>query len=244
MADFGLVMTTGNSQNLNVSLSNKFIYKWTNAELTIDAAALRAKSTTRGPFVNDTAANTVTFTEDDTVTAEMYTLGGKHTRKIREQLFWYAGAGWMSNKPTGIDSRYGAGGGLGYQFFKTDLQTLAVEFGVDYTNEIPVGGDGSSFAGLRAYLGYLRNISKTSTFTEDFTLSENLSETSDLRAKSISAVTASLSTKVALKVSLSLFYDNQPVVVDVQPTGLATEVAEFEYEKLDTILTAAIVINF
>lgn len=242
-ADFGLVMTTGNSQNLNVALSNKFVYKWTNAELTFDAAALRAKSTTR-VLTNDTAANTVTKTEFDTINAEAYSLGGKYTRTIRGGFYWYVGAGWMSNKPTGIDNRYGAGGGVGYQFFKTELQSLAVELGVDYTKEKQTSGFSDSFAGARAYLGYLRNISKTAKFTEDFTLLENLSETSDLRAISVSAVTASLTSKLALKVSLTLAYDNQPVVVDVPPTLAATATAPFEFDKLDTMLIAALVINF
>ena len=32
--------------------------------------------------------------------------------------------------------------------------------------------------------------------------------------------------------------------VDVQPALPATQVATFEYDKLDTILTAALVVNF
>lgn len=242
-ADFGLTMTTGNSKNLNVALSNKFVYTWTNAELTFDAAALRAKNTTR-TLANDTAANTVDVTETDTVSADMYALGLKYTHKIRDDFYWYVNTGWTSNKPSGIENRYGGGGGLGYRFFKTEVQTLALELGVDYTQEAQVGGDDHSFAGFRAFLGYLYNISKTSTFTEDFTVLENLSDTSDLRMRSVSAVTASLSKKVALKVSLTLLYDNQPVVVDVQPVLPATQVAQFEYDKLDTILIAALVINF
>jgi len=242
-ADFGLVLTTGNSKNLNIALSNKFVYKWTNAEFTFDAAALRTENTTR-TLTNDTAANTVSVTEVDTTTAEMYALGGKYTHNIRENFFWYVGGGWVSNKPTGIDNRYMAGGGLGYRFFKTELQTLSVEFGFDYTDETQVGGTSDSFAGARAFLGYLYNISKTSTFTEDFTVLENLSDTSDLRARSVSAVTASISQKLALKVTLLLVYDNQPVVADVQPVFPATQAAQFEYDKLDTIFTATLVVNF
>ena len=242
-ADFGLVLTTGNTENLNVSLTNKFIYTWSNAEFTLDAAALRTENTTR-ELANDTAGNTVVVTETDTTTAEMYAVGGKYTRKIREAFFWYVNAGWVSNKPTGIDNRYGAGGGLGYRFFKTEVQTLAVEFGVDYTKEEQTTGFSDSFAGARVFLGYLYNISKTSSFTEDLTVLENLSDTDDLRARSVSALTASLSQKLALKVSLTLMYDNQPVVVDVQPVAPATQVAQFEFDRLDTILTAALVVNF
>lgn len=242
-ADFGLVLTSGNTKNMNVSFGNKFVYTWSNADLTVDAAVLYAKNTAR-VLSNDTVANTVSVNEIDSTTAEMYALGGKYTRRIREEFYWYARAGWMANKPAGIDSRYGAGGGLGYHFIKTDVQTLSGEAGFDYTDETQTSGVSDSFAGFRAYLGYLRNISKTAKFTEDFTILENLSDTNDLRANSVSAVTASLTSKLALKVSLTLLYDNQPVVVDVQPVLPATQVAQFEYDKLDTMLTAALVINF
>jgi len=77
-----------------------------------------------------------------------------------------------------------------------------------------------------------------------YTVLENLDDTNDLRARSVSAVTASISQKLALKVTLVLAYDNQPVVVDVQPAFPATQVAQFEYDKLDTILTATLVVNF
>jgi putative salt-induced outer membrane protein YdiY len=242
-ADFGLVMTTGNSKALNFTLSNKFVYTWTNAEFTLDAAALRTDTTTR-TLSNDTAANTVTKTEVDTTSAEMYALAGKYTHNIRENFFWYVGGGWVSNKPSGIDNRYMAGGGLGYRFLKTEVQTLSLEFGLDYTKEAQTTGLDQSFAGARAFLGYLYNISKTSSFTEDFTLLETLDDTSDLRARSVSAVTASISQKLALKVTLALLYDNQPVVVDVPPVLPATQPAQFEYDKLDTILTATLVVNF
>jgi len=242
-ADFGLVMTTGNTQNLNFSLTNKFIYKWSNADFTFDATALRTENTER-TLVNDTVDNTVVATDKKTVTAEMYGLAGKYTRKIHENLYWYVRAGWMSNKPTGIDSRYGGGAGIGYTVLKTDADVLSLEFGADYTDESQTSGFSDSYAGFRAYLNYLHNISKTATFRQELEILENLSETSDLRARSISSVTASLSAKMALKVGLTLLYDNQPVVVDVQPTGDATEVAPFEYDNLDTMLTAALVINF
>jgi putative salt-induced outer membrane protein YdiY len=242
-ADFGLVLTTGNTENFNVALTNKFVYTWSNAEFTLDAAALRTENTTR-TLANDTAANTVVVTETDTTTAEMYAVGGKYTHKILENFFWYVNAGWVSNKPSGIDNRYAAGGGLGYRFFKTEVQTLSMEFGVDYTKEEQTTGFNDSFAGARLFLGYLYNISKTSSFTEDLTLLENLDDTDDFRGRSVSALTASLSQKMALKVSLTLLYDNQPVVVDVQPVAPATAAAQFEFDKLDTILTAALVVNF
>ena len=176
----------------------------------------------------------------------MYAVGGKYTHKIREDFFWYVNGGWVSNKPAGLDNRYGAGGGLGYRFFKTEVQTLALEFGVDYTSEQPISGDSSSFAGARLFLGYLYNISKTSSFTEDLTLLENLDDTDDFRGRSVSALTASLTQKLALKVSLTaLGTTNQPVVVDVPAhRRWPRRAAQFEFEKLDTILTAALVVNF
>ncbi|MDH3285152.1 MAG: DUF481 domain-containing protein, partial [Acidobacteriota bacterium] len=46
-AEFGLVMTSGNSETTNVSFSNKFTYSWENAQFVLDAFALRTETTSR-----------------------------------------------------------------------------------------------------------------------------------------------------------------------------------------------------
>ncbi len=219
-AEVSAVITSGNTETKNVALANKFIYNWSAADLTVDAAALRTES-------------------DSTTTAEAYQLGGKYRRTIRDNFLWYTLAGWDRNRFAGITDRYTAGGGVGYRFFKDDLQALIGELGVDYTDESRTGGTSDSFAGARAFLGYDRKLSETSSLATSLEVLENLSDTEDLRAKWITGVTASLSSRLALKVGYAMLYDRQPVEVLV---GAGPAVIEFD--DVDTMLSASLVINF
>ena len=124
---------------------------------------------------------------------------------------------------------------------------LQVELGADYTQENQVGGTDDSYAGARAYFGYLWNFTETAKFESSLELLENLEETSDLRAAWISSVTASLTAKLALKASYAVFYDNQPVELIIGPDAgapLGTSDAVFEFDDIDTVLSASLVINF
>lgn len=242
-AELAAILTSGNSQTRNFALSNKFEYKWSEAELSILAAALRASNTNRS-FENSDGA--LVTTETTETSAEAYSLDGKYRRNIREEFFWYAGAGWLQNRPTGIDSRIYGGGGIGYRFLKDDVQTLVGELGADYTDESRVFGGSASFAGARAFLGYERALSETAKFSSDLEILENLDDTEDLRAKWASAVTASLSTRTALKVGFTVLYDRQPVVRTVTDTVGPVFGPDLlvPFEKTDTILSASLVVNF
>jgi putative salt-induced outer membrane protein YdiY len=249
-AELGLVMTSGNAEGTNFAFANKFKYTWSNAELAVDAAALRSESTTR---TLSNPAGTVVVDETSAVTAASYSLGGKYRRNISERFYWYAGAGWEQNFFAGIDDRYIAGGGLGYTFVKTDRHLLKGELGVDYTREDPLGDpppvelETKSFAGLHGFLGYEFKFGEKSKLTEDLSFFENLDTTSDWRANSVTALSASLNTNLALKLSYTVKYSNEPPVTEVPPDATApigTLPALFTFDTTDTILTAALVINF
>lgn len=243
-ADFSAILTTGNSETKNFALSNKYVYKWSVSDFTFDAAALRTATTVRTLTNPD---GTVTETDTSDTTAESYALGAKYRHEISGSLFWYASSAWLRNRFAGIDDRESAGAGVGYRFFKTDVQSLVGETGLDYTDESRVGGDSASFAGARAYLAYERLLSKTSKLTTDLEVLENIDDTKDLRAKSVTALTASLNARTALKLSYTLLFDNQPVAVIVPPDATApplTPDARFEFDDLDTIFSASIVVNF
>jgi putative salt-induced outer membrane protein YdiY len=253
-ADFGLVLTSGNTENFNLALGNKFKYSWSDAELAFDAIALRNESTTTS---YDNVDGVVTKTSQKAVTAESFFLALKYRRDITPRLYWFVGASWYQNFFAGVDDRYLAGGGVGYAFVKNDRHLLRGEAGADFTREDPLGnpvpGDPATdvletkdYAALHLYLGYEFKISETAKLTEDLNLFDNLDTTSDWRANSIAAVTASLTSKLAIKVSYTILYDNEPpdhVVVDtVGPVFGATQTVPFE--KTDTILSAALVVNF
>ena len=236
--EFGLTTTTGNSETLNVSFANEYKRLWERSELIVDAAALRSETTS----VERTAVGgALVVTETDEVSAESYLLGAKYRHDITERLMWYVNGSWTRILQAGVDNRYRTGAGLGYAFLQGGPHTLVGELGGDYTDEEFVDGASDSFANARAFLGYDWAISPNSAFSSDLEGLENLDESDDWRVNWISSITSSLSTRVALKVSYTVLYDNQPVVqvLDVGPPVVA-----FEFDEMDTILTASVVLNF
>jgi putative salt-induced outer membrane protein YdiY len=252
-ADFGLVLTTGNAESTNFALSNKFKYSWSNAELSFDAAALRNESTTTTLTNVD---GTVTETESTAVTASLYALALKYRRDISPRFYWFVASSWYQNFFAGVDDRYIAGGGLGYVFVKEPRHLLRGEAGFDYTREDPLGNpvpgvpatdvlETTDYASLHLFLGYEFKISETAKLTEDLNFNDSLDTTSDWRALSVTAVTASLTSKLAIKVSYTVGYDNRPaerVVLD--SVGPVLTDVSVPFEKTDTILAAALVVNF
>ena len=252
VAEFGFVMTEGNAQGTNLALSNKFKYVWSNAELTFDAAALHAESTTRD-ITNPPPYGTAVVTETTATTASSYALGLIYRQNITERFYWYAGASWYQNFLAGVDDRYIASGGVGYTFVKDDRNVLKGELGLDYTYQVPLASPPPNelptedFLGMRAYLGYELKLSEKSKFTEDLNLFSNFETSSAWRVNSVTAVTAGLTDNLALKASLTVLYSNEPLQKYVAPDAGAppgTPNALYTFEDTDTILAVALVVNF
>ena len=249
-AEVGIVATSGNSSGTNFSLGNAFKYAWTNAELTVDAKALRAESSTTNLSNPD---GTVRVTETKTVTAENYLLGGKYRMTIRDALYWYAGASWYKDVFAGLDGRTLAGAGVGYTILKTARHELKAEGGADYTREVLLDDQGThTFASAHGFMGYAFQFSQKGKLTEDLNVFDNLSDSADWRAVSMTALTAGLTDKLAVKVSYAVIYANRPKQKTVPPdpgpfppaAPPGTPDATFVLDSTDTVFSAALVINF
>ncbi|HJQ98759.1 MAG TPA: DUF481 domain-containing protein [Candidatus Polarisedimenticolaceae bacterium] len=247
ITELGFVMTSGNSESQSLNFGEKYTYKWPKAELLFEAAAIRAESTTR------TVTNTggiLTESETTETTAELYSFGGKFRRDVTPKFFWYTGGGWLRNELSGIENRMTVGAGVGYKFVDGPKHKLAGELGVNYVKEDyvflqPDGSDSADFGAGRAFLGYLFQMTESAKLTSDLEFVDNLDETDDWRIRSVTAVTANMTKRLALKAGLTLLYDNQPVLEPIDDLGTpAFDPVFFEYDELDTILTANLVLTF
>lgn len=236
-ADVSLVMTDGNSQTQNLSLSDKFTRTWSRLNLTLTAKAVRAEATKR-TVAWDGANNVIQVSEATEKSAEAYEAGAKFKGELSTNFQWYTNLGWFQDKLAGMDQRLGAGAGFGYTVFKNDAHTLASEAGFDYTDEKPVVGDGNSFGGARLFLDYLRPLSTTSEFTSSAELLANLQTSEDLRANVNLALASRLSNQLALKLAYAVKYDGDPVQEAVTGTT-----QKFVYDKTDTVLSMSLVLN-
>ena len=237
--EFSLVNTTGNSETFNFAVANKYTRNLGKATMAVDFGALRNETTNR--FIEN-IGGVLVIDEITRTTAESYRLTGQYNRPINERLNWYARAGWYRDEFAGIDNSYSLGGGLGYLFFTTDTHTLKGELGLGYVQEKYVSGADADFAELRAFLGYDRKLGATSKLFAELEVLENLDETSDVRANGLIGVSASLSTRMALAVSYGLKYDAEPATALLSDPGFPDIL--FEFDDLDTILKASLVINF
>jgi putative salt-induced outer membrane protein len=243
-AELSYVSTGGNAETTTLSFSNKFDYKWEKAKLTVFASALNADATT---VVLDNFDGTVTKSELKEKTAENYQLTVAYRRQIKKRLYWFAGAGWERNRFAGIDDRYAASGGVGYRIIDGKKHILDGEVGLGYTWETQVTGLENNFTDSRVFFGYDFLISENAKLDSDLAILPNLDDSDDLRVNWITAVTASLTSSLALRLSYTVKYDRQPALQVVPPSAgapVGTPDALYEFETTDTILSASLVVNF
>ncbi len=152
---------------------------------------------------------------DGIVTAESSAASMRGNYDITPRLYAYAGAGYLRNTFSGIDSLWSVDGGAGYKLFDGPSQFLKAEGGVGWTNEkdivLGVIQPNRSYANLRAAFNYKWQFTKTAAFTNDFTYLLDLDDTQNYFITNRAAITADISKVFALQASWTLLWRNQPV---------------------------------
>lgn len=247
-AEFSLFASAGNSEVQTISLRNTATRNWESSSLEIAAGAVRAETTTILRVANGTptdfVVNEITTTE---LTAENYFLRGRFDREISEKLFWFSGLGWDRNEFSGIENRFTANAGVGHLWFDDDSARFRTDYGVTFTDQEDVSGASESFAGLRLSYDYSRKLNASTGFASALILDQNLDESEDYRADFVNSVSATMSERLALKVSLQLLFDNLPALTEVPLVqGDFTDGSRVlvPLDDLDSVLTVSLVANF
>ena len=250
VAEFSFVATAGNSETSTLGFKNTLARAWEKSSFELKAGAIRGESTTKSRAV-DPINPVIVETSTTNLTAENYFLNGRYDHKITEHFFWYAGTGWDRNRFAGIDNRYTGVLGVGNVWLDEDRVKFRTDYALSYTkqeNVVEVAGADDSFLGARLTSKFLHKLGDVTTYGNDLVVDENLDETSDYRADMTNWVTVSMSTRLALKVSLQLLYDNEPSFESIaDPGDLLPPVgptASAQLDDLDTIFTASLVAYF
>jgi putative salt-induced outer membrane protein len=254
-AELSYVVTSGNSETETLGFKNTLTRAWEKALFTLNAGGIRVSTTafSRTATLLPGGAIDVDESKNDSLTAENYYLNGRYDRIISKRLFWHAGAGWDRNRFAGIDSRYTAFGGVGNVWYDTDDVKLRTTYAVTYNRqddlvENPDPDFNDSYFGLRLTYEYSNKLTKSTTYSSGLVVNENLDETKDLRADWINSVAVAMTSRLALKTSLLFLYDNRPSFTDLDillPNGTDTGLDHaFELDRVDTIFTASLVVNF
>jgi uncharacterized protein DUF481 len=253
VAEFSLVTTSGNSEASTFGFKDTLHKNWENSAFELRAGGVRAQSTaiTRTAVGPDTSSFTVQEDRTSALSAESYFLNGRYDRTISKSFFWFVGAGWDRNRFAGIQNRYSGAAGIGNSWIDSERVKFRTDYSATYTREDDVfeaPGVKKDFAGARIASKFVHKLGATSSFGNDTAVDENLDETKDLRVDMTTWATASLTSRLALKVSLQWLFDNLPAVQVVSldnplgtPTGLTVPV---QLDRLDTVFTASLVVNF
>ncbi len=250
-AELSFVSVGGNAESSSLSLRNTFTYTWAEASFKLEAAALRAETSTfdrRGRLRPDGTVE-ILDNESSDLTAENYLLRGRYDANITPELYWFAGLGWERNEFAGIENRYGAVGGIGRIWSATDTFKLKTDVGLTYTREKAVDGlSDADFLGLRLGYDLARKLTATTTWTSVLLIDGNFDDTDDLRADFTNGISVAMNSRLALKATLQLLYDHQPsfvlVPVDLSPGVTEPRFFPAQLDELDSIFGAALVVTF
>lgn len=250
-AEVSFVSVGGNAKASSFSLRNTFTYTWQDALFKLEAGALRAETSSfdrRGRLLGDGSVE-VLDNETSELTAESYFLRGRYEATINPELYWFAGAGWEQNEFAGIESRYGAVGGLGRIWSATDTFKLKTDLGLTYTQEKAVATAGDAdFLGLRFGYDLLRVLTPSTTWTSVLYVDGNFDDSGDLRADFTNGLAVAMTERLALKATLQLLYDHEPsyvrVPVDLPPGVDEPRFFAAQLDELDSIFAVALVVSF
>ncbi len=210
--EVSVVSTNGNSKATSTSAKNTFTYDWARTALEIIGGGLGSSS-------------------GHTVTAEQYNASEKVSRFLTDNKknYLFEKGAWDKNRFAGYRNRWDAQIGYGREIFNVSSNTLVGEIGEGYINEERIDAPRNEFASTRAYAKYTRILSATAQFNQSGEYIHDDSDSKDYRLNTETALIASLSTHLALKVSYVWHRVGKP------PAGVG---------KDDTITSAALIINY
>jgi hypothetical protein len=250
-AQLTAVWSGGNSESSTFGLGSTLRRIGERNELKLEAGGIRSDASVKTRRAVGTAAShTVEETEESRKTAESYSVRGRYGRTIGNGFLFFTGADWSRNTFAGVDGRTLLAAGLGRLWaerddfrFKTDL-AATYSFTEDVVENPFVK---SSFPGVRFSWDLMRTLTSTTKWESTLIADMNIDETDDVRVDVANAVSVTVSSRVALKPGLQLFWRNQPALTEVNlftpagaPTGQGVLVP---LEKLDTLFTLALVVT-
>ena len=204
--DVGLVNASGNSDFTSANFGEKAT--WQNGAW---SAAQNAK---------------IIYGETDGArTTESYDADLRFERSLSPRLGVYAFVAYQRDPFAGLASRWSGGPGLAAGLLQAPRDTLGLEAALTQQSERTTAPLERSFAATRTAALFKHVFTSKASFTQSLEWIANLETSDDYRLNSESALIAPLSSKIGLRVSYLIRFDNQP-----EPT----------FQKTDKILTTGI----
>ncbi len=249
--DFAWVLTGGNSQTSTLGLGNVLRHLWDTSTFRFELGGIRSESTLKTRGAVGTIDDFDLFEESiSEKTAESYLANARYDWAFSGAWYAYGFAGWERNTFAGFDDRTTGAAGVGRQFVDTDNTKFQVDFGATYVVQkdvVPVPDRPESFGGLRLTVDWFQVLSGNTDFTSNLILDQNLSDTDDIRANWLNALSIAMSDALSLRASLQFLWDNQPAMTAVPLFDVGgtdpTDTVLAPLDELDTFFTLALVLN-
>ena len=205
--DFGLVNATGNAEFTSMNAGEKAT--WAKGRWGLSQTGK------------------VLFGETDNVrTAESYDFNVRGDRGLSARVGVFVFVAYYRDPFAGLASRWSGGPGVAVGLIRATRDTLNVEGALTEQSERTTAAIDRSFAATRAAAAYKHTFgSSNAAFTQTLEWLGNLETSEDYRLNSETALVAPLSSKIGLRVSYVIRFDNVP-----EPT----------FKKTDRILTTGI----
>lgn len=130
--------------------------------------------------------------------------------KIDKLLAVFTGIAFDRNRFAGIERRFEEQLGITARILGTARDTVRVEGGGTFTQQIGTDGIQQNFPSARGALSWRHAFTAAAYFQQNVEYIPNLKETVDWRVNTESAIVAPLSSRISLKVSHVIRYDNLP----------------------------------
>jgi len=212
--NFSLVNTTGNSEAFTVAGKNEMKYqfsdKWAGSWV---IGALYGKS-------------------DGDKNAERYFTDLRTDYTISERWYAYGLGSWLRDEFAGFDNRIGIGPGVGYKFLIGPKHFLLGEAGLNYAYEdyLDSDEDNRRFLEGRLFGKYEWAFTEKTKFSQGLEYLQSFKNGDTWKLNSETALVTAITDILGLKMSYSVFYNNDP-----RPSDL---------DETDTILATSLVVTY
>lgn len=190
-ADVGFVNTAGNSEVTTLNFGEKLI--------------LRA-----GKWEHRQQGGSVYGAQDGEQTSNLLFANWRSDYALNDWLAVFGYAGYDRNTFAGISRRFEETSGLAAKLLAREDDILGFEVGLGLTQQRSTLGESNDFTALRTGTAYRHNFSENSYFTQAVEYLPSLEVGEDYRINSETALTAPLSSHLAIKAAYQLRYDNLP----------------------------------
>jgi putative salt-induced outer membrane protein len=162
---------------------------------------------------------------DGTRTTESYDFNLRGERAVSLQVGVYAFAAYQRDPFAGLATRWSGGPGVAWRMVQTGRDTLGLEAAITAQSERTTAAIERTFGAAQTAARFKHSFASAASFTQSLELIANLKTADDYRVNSETALTAPLSSKIGLRISYVIRFDNQP-----EPT----------FQKTDRILTTGV----